>query len=263
MEIPISQQLIQAASSLILGAAAGFLYDFFRVVRRRARSKAVTAATDFLFWLVTGLAVFLLGLSLGGGRQRVFMNIAAILGAVVYFLTLSRFSLVLCNALADAVTFLFFCLTRPFVWGYRTLKKLSIFLKNIFHYAVKWYKIDAGNMPRPRQPKQRVKKRGEGVMHEAQTSRYYYEDRHIRPDRLRVGDSYQLRTQIDAARAEQESIRQQVEEKETSNAELNYEIEHSDDEDTIADVARDDWGLSRPANGFSTIPETDIQHILQ
>ncbi len=55
-----------------------------------------------------------------------------------------------------------------------------------------------------------------------------------------------LRTQIDNARSEQEVLRQQVEEIETSNAELKYEIDHKDDEDTIADVARDDLGLVAP-----------------
>ena len=55
-----------------------------------------------------------------------------------------------------------------------------------------------------------------------------------------------LRTQIDAARSEQEALQQQVEEIETSNAELMYEIEHSDEDDTIADVARDDLGLVAP-----------------
>ncbi len=55
-----------------------------------------------------------------------------------------------------------------------------------------------------------------------------------------------LRSQIDTARSQQEALKQQVAEKETSNAELKYEIEHSDDEDTIADVARDDLGLVAP-----------------
>ncbi len=55
-----------------------------------------------------------------------------------------------------------------------------------------------------------------------------------------------LRTQIDDARSQQQALKQQVEEIETSNAELKYEIEHSDDEDTIADVARDDLGLVAP-----------------
>lgn len=55
-----------------------------------------------------------------------------------------------------------------------------------------------------------------------------------------------LRTQIDAARSEQEALKQKVTQIETSNAELKYEIEHSDDQDTIADVARDDLGLVAP-----------------
>jgi cell division protein FtsL len=55
-----------------------------------------------------------------------------------------------------------------------------------------------------------------------------------------------LRAQIDAAMAERATKQQQVADKETSNAELKYEIEHKDDPDTIAGVARDDLGLVAP-----------------
>lgn len=55
-----------------------------------------------------------------------------------------------------------------------------------------------------------------------------------------------LRAQIDAARSDQEALKAQVAEKESSNAELKYEIEHSDDNDTIADVARDNLNLVAP-----------------
>jgi hypothetical protein len=208
MEISISHQLIQAASSLFLGAAAGFLYDFFRVVRHRTRSKAVTALTDFLFWLICGLALFLLGLSLGQGRQRVFMDIIAILGGILYFCTLSRFTVFVCNKIADAFVFLFFCLTRPFVWSYMAYKKMCVFLKNIFHYQHRWYKIYADNSfwARKKKTPENVRSKHkdhtdhneherrvqlEGVIHEAEKGRYNYEDRHLRSDRLRVGDSYQ------------------------------------------------------------------------
>jgi hypothetical protein len=205
MEISISHQLIQAASSLFLGAAAGFLYDFFRVVRHRTRSKTVTAVTDFLFWVITGIALFLLGLSLGAGRQRIFMNIIAILGGILYFCTLSRLTVIVCNKLADALVFLFFCLTRPIVWTYMAYKKIRDFLKNIFHYQHKWFKIYADNRFYPsvrNMPKndhrndQNRKKHGdqyldtEGAAHEAEKGRYYYEARHIRSDCLRVGDSH-------------------------------------------------------------------------
>ncbi len=55
-----------------------------------------------------------------------------------------------------------------------------------------------------------------------------------------------LRGRIDAARSEKAALQQQVTEKETTNAELEYEIEHHDDEDTIADIARDELGLVAP-----------------
>ncbi len=55
-----------------------------------------------------------------------------------------------------------------------------------------------------------------------------------------------LRAQIDTAHAKQESLQQQVADKETSNAELKYEIDHKDDPDTIAGVARNDLGYVKP-----------------
>jgi len=200
MEISISHQLIQAASSLFLGAAAGFLYDFFRVIRHRTRSNTVTAVTDFLFWVIIGAALFLLGLSLGEGRQRIFMDIIAILGGILYFCTLSRFTVLLCNKLADIFVFIFFCLSRPFVWSYMAYKKISNFLKNIFLYQHKWFRIYGDNKLWPGMKKKHAdghnkgsyrSDRMEGVIHEAEKGRYYYEDRNIRSGRLRVGDPHQ------------------------------------------------------------------------
>lgn len=55
-----------------------------------------------------------------------------------------------------------------------------------------------------------------------------------------------LRTQIDDAKVEKESLQEQVEEKTASNAELQYAIDHSDDDDTIAEYAKDKLGLVMP-----------------
>ncbi len=55
-----------------------------------------------------------------------------------------------------------------------------------------------------------------------------------------------LRAQIDDARSQQYALREKVTEKEASNAELQYEIEHSEDKDVIANVARDDLNLVEP-----------------
>lgn len=55
-----------------------------------------------------------------------------------------------------------------------------------------------------------------------------------------------LRAQIDAARTEQFALKEKVTEKESSNAELQYEIDHSSDKDVIAGVARDQLNLVEP-----------------
>ncbi len=67
-----------------------------------------------------------------------------------------------------------------------------------------------------------------------------------------------LRAQINAARTQQLALKEQVTEKETSNAELQYKIEHSEDKEVMADVARDDLNLVEPAKRCLRIPATDV-----
>lgn len=55
-----------------------------------------------------------------------------------------------------------------------------------------------------------------------------------------------MRAQIDAALTVQDAVRQQVEDKLATNQQLQYDIDHKDDKDTIADVARNDFGLVAP-----------------
>jgi len=187
MEISVSYQLLQAASSLALGAAAGFLYDIFRVVRRRARSIVVTTVTDVLFWLITGAGLFLLGLTMGQGRQRLFMVILAFLSAAAYFAVLSPLSLIVCNALADGFLFLLWCLARPFVWGHRLVKKILTFIKNIFLYFRKCYTIKRetiSSAKRQIRTKRRTAAEKEAVQ-EDEKGGYSYENRNTRSDRLR------------------------------------------------------------------------------
>ena len=54
-----------------------------------------------------------------------------------------------------------------------------------------------------------------------------------------------LRSQIDKASAEQDALKRLVTEKELSNAERAYEIENSGDDDVIAGIAGDIFGLVR------------------
>ena len=55
-----------------------------------------------------------------------------------------------------------------------------------------------------------------------------------------------LRAQIDDARAQTAALQERYDELTQENAELAYEIEHSDDPETIEGIARTKLGLVRP-----------------
>ena len=61
-----------------------------------------------------------------------------------------------------------------------------------------------------------------------------------------------MRARIGGALVKQEELKQQVAEKEASNQELQYKIDHKDDKETMADVARDDLNLVEPGEKVFT-----------
>ena len=55
-----------------------------------------------------------------------------------------------------------------------------------------------------------------------------------------------LMGKIDDVKAEQDLLRQEAQDLEIRNAELDYAIEHSTDDEVISDIARDELGLVDP-----------------
>jgi hypothetical protein len=134
MENPISLQLAQAASALALGLAAGFFYDLLRAFRRRFKGGIVTALSDLVFWLAVGSALFVFGLTLGGGQPRLFVLVLAFIGGWVYFAAVSPFALYLWESVLEVVKFLILSIVFPFVAATRMIKKLVLFLKKLFSF---------------------------------------------------------------------------------------------------------------------------------
>lgn len=61
-----------------------------------------------------------------------------------------------------------------------------------------------------------------------------------------------IHMQIESARANQQELAQQAEAMETSNAEMEYALENSEDDDVIAGIARDKLGLTYPEEQIYT-----------
>ena len=61
-----------------------------------------------------------------------------------------------------------------------------------------------------------------------------------------VGRLVTVRSKTAALNAQTQQLQQQVTDMTQSNAELEYKIEHSEDADTIEEIARDKLGLVKP-----------------
>jgi hypothetical protein len=181
VETAVSHQLLEVAASLALGATAGVLYDFLRVVRSIARLKLVTALCDLVFSAAAGVALFLLGLTLGGGRQRAMLAVIAVLGFAVYFFTLSRAALYFFRGLADAAAFLVWISARPAAFLLKIVKKFGIFAKKLFNYRLRWYIFRERRILTPRGRRPNFAERG-GAARE--TGKYNYENTRVRGDRI-------------------------------------------------------------------------------
>jgi len=187
MELLVSHQLVEAASALILGLAAGFLYDVFRVIRHRANSKVVTVAADFLFWLIVGLLLFAVGVSAGRGRLRVYMTVLAMASAAVYFCTLSRACTFLCGKLVDLIILLVKIITYPLRLFFSALKKIAKIVKKTFQYWRRWYTI-GGKSALTRALSADTRRPRKGGPDETQTRRYNYESYRAGTGHLRYSE---------------------------------------------------------------------------
>ena len=90
MEIYLTQQAMAFVWALLIGCAFGLLFDIFRIVRIAIPvPDVVIAAQDILYFSICAIITFLYLLSHADGRVRFFLIAGIILGAVIYFCTIS------------------------------------------------------------------------------------------------------------------------------------------------------------------------------
>lgn len=172
MEVPVLRQMAEMAASICFGAAAAFLYDIFRTMRNVLRLKRAVHVMDGLYWLICSCSLFLLGFTIGEGRQRVAMTVLAFVGGGIYFVTVSRHMLSVLEKCA-----LFLAGAAKIVWSpvlkfVKLIKIIRENLKNLFHYNSKWYRMDK----KYKKAERKLSSKHGGSIDEAQTFRYSYEN---------------------------------------------------------------------------------------
>lgn len=77
--------------SCLLGAILSAFYGIFKILRIAVKFNAITIAVqDFVFWFLSGLAVFMFALWQSDGIVRGYVLIGVLIGALIYYLTIGE-----------------------------------------------------------------------------------------------------------------------------------------------------------------------------
>lgn len=137
MRVQPSQQLLSFGLSVLLGLAAGVLYDLLRPFR--LRFPRVTGLLDGAYCLTVSGAAFLFLLRRSDGELRGFLLLGAVGGAVLFFGAFSQLLRPVWLFWADTLIALAHLLSLPLVWLRRLCKKMRRRAKNLFYYSIKCY----------------------------------------------------------------------------------------------------------------------------
>jgi len=100
-------------STVLVGAAIGLFYDTFRIFRKiMPHSTIVVQLEDLFFWLVVTGAVFYFMLHRNYGEIRPFTIIGIIVGAALYFATISQWVIKVFVAVINYVIKVFVSVVR-------------------------------------------------------------------------------------------------------------------------------------------------------
>ena len=87
----ITNQAILFFTFIIIGIIIGFLFDFFRILRKTFNTAdIITYIEDIIFWILTGFIVIYAIFVFNNGEIRFYMFLAILLGCILYMILLSK-----------------------------------------------------------------------------------------------------------------------------------------------------------------------------
>lgn len=117
---PLVYQLHSFGATLLIGAASGLCYDYYRTLREALKLKRFgTNLGDLAFWLVTTGLVFYLLLLENSGEMRFYVLVGLGLGALVYFYFFSVYAVWL-------ISMKFYIIKRAYLFVAKTFSILSV-----------------------------------------------------------------------------------------------------------------------------------------
>lgn len=119
---------------VIVGLFIGFVFDLFRALRKSIKtSNIVTYIEDIIFWIIVGFVVIGTNLKFNYGELRLYIFLGILLGAVVYFLILSK------NVVKFTTAIINFFI--------KIFSKIKVILFKIFGKPIKFVIINLRKLP--------------------------------------------------------------------------------------------------------------------
>lgn len=136
-EISNSFQVLSFFRGLFLGSLLGFLYDFWRAVRKAKNFGTFSVfIQDFSYFLIISPIIFSYFLSLTNGEIRAFIFFAIIFGFFIYRAT---FSVIILKILLLFFKALFLVINRLKFWFYKIFDVFFSILKKILGFFVSFF----------------------------------------------------------------------------------------------------------------------------
>ncbi len=136
MEVSVSKQAFVFLAMVVCGFLCGFVFDFFRAVRRlKSSGKAVIAAQDITLWLIELVIVYHVLFKLNYAHIRAYEAVALVVGSFLYFMTLSMHVV---SAISRFLRFIYkvsLCVLKPII------KILGIVLKPLAKVKLETFKF--------------------------------------------------------------------------------------------------------------------------
>ena len=148
MENHVSVQLLVFGESILLGLAAGLLYDLLRPLRLRVPPLA--GFLDSLYCLSAAAAVFLFTLRQAQGQLRFYVLLGIAGGGALFFGIFSAPLRPVWDFWADAAADLLRLVAIPFRKMLAVCKKMWKAEKNLFYFCNKYYTIESTKQGRAR-----------------------------------------------------------------------------------------------------------------
>ena len=121
--------------ALVAGIVVAFIYDLFRIKRKVVKSNVIIIALeDLIYWIIASIVLFLSIYASNDGESRGFAVIGFFLGALLYFLLLSRIVIFILIKILKAIKNVLSKFFQILLYPFKTAIKLLIIpSKKLYH----------------------------------------------------------------------------------------------------------------------------------